>query len=59
MNTTTKYALIHALMTGGQLGNWFQIVNAVEREDGTNKCFNVTGITFRGTTETLFMRTSD
>jgi len=39
----TRWELITALMTGGPLKAWLRIVNSVEREDGSNKSYNVAG----------------
>lgn len=59
----SKFQLTTALFTGGQLTLngvvIFKIVNAVEREDGSNHSYNVTGINYNGLKATLHLRTMD
>lgn len=61
----TKWQLINALLTGGEFkcaerGIDFKSVLAVEREDGSGKCWNVTGYDREtGKAETRFVRTVD
>lgn len=61
---TTKHNLFTALSTGGELkdiqGNvLMRVVNAVEREDGSNRKWNVAGYDHSGMRETFFITTID
>ncbi len=58
----TKYQLTNALFSGGPLKTTnanFKIVNGVQREDGSGKSFNVTGVDQGGRTVTVHVRTLD
>ena len=67
----TKFELISALFNGGSVtinGNGHSpivgVVSAIEREDGSGHCWNVTVKTFSGSglnvgTVTVFVRTID
>lgn len=58
----TKHQLITALLTGGPLStpkSQFSIVNGVEREDGSNHSYNVTGYDTAGHPTTVHVRTID
>lgn len=62
MNLTTKFALMTALITGGPLalaGKPLKVVNQVQREDGSGKCFNVSGYDNDGKPAIVFVRTLD
>lgn len=54
----TKFQLLNALLTGGSLAG-LRIVNQVAREDGSGRCFNVTGHDATGRECTVFVRTVD
>lgn len=55
----TKHELVTALLTGGPLARLFKIVNAVEREDGSNRSYNVSGYSPAGASLTVHVRTLD
>lgn len=58
MNNTSKFALFNAFANGlpyAVLGVKFTVINKIEREDGSNLKYNVTGITTKGTTTTVFV----
>lgn len=55
----TRWELLNSLMTGGHL-NELDVVNKVEREDGSNSHYNVTGIRYCDhATVTLFAKVRD
>lgn len=64
---TTKFLLHRALFTGGPLylvdgthdRSVMTIVNSVEREDGSNRSFNVTGYGENGLPLTIHVTTVD
>lgn len=61
----TKHALAQALLEGKSLPHptvsnlSLRHVNSIEREDGTNNSFNVTGINYAGAKVTFHVRTQD
>lgn len=63
MNLVNKAELSAALLYGAPLRATDRItlktVNAVQREDGSNKSFNVTGFTASGEAKTVHVRTRD
>lgn len=53
-----KWQLFQALASGQGLPELgFVVVNAIEREDGSNHNYNVTGIDENGTKKTIFIQT--
>lgn len=69
MYSLTKHQIISALLTGGALriphasnllDYSFSIVNGVAREDGSNRSYNITGLSARtGKEQTVHVRTID
>lgn len=58
----TKFQLIQALLSGGPLKTPsadFTSIVAIEREDGSGHCYNVTGCVRYGSKTTVFVRTID
>lgn len=65
---STKFQLLNAFLNGAfcslhlQDGTTvhFKVIDCIEREDGSNHCYNVTGIDqFTGDVVTHFIRTLD
>lgn len=55
-----KTILFNALATGGAItALGLAIVNAIQREDGSNVRYNVTGYKFNGQQTTLFVQTTN
>lgn len=55
---TTKFKLFNAFANGLPF-HTFRVINAIEREDGSNTRYNVTGINAQGMTQTTFIQTTD
>lgn len=58
----SKFQLAQALFSGGPLKTPsadFTSIVAVEREDGSVHCYNVTGLVRNGPKTTVFVRTVD
>lgn len=56
--TTTRWTIFNALMTGGPF-HPLVITNRIEREDGSNKNYLVTGYIITGQSETIFVKVTD
>ena len=55
----SKFALMMAFFTGAPFAPLgFDVINSIEREDGSNNSYNVTGITFSGEDKTCHVRAS-
>lgn len=57
---TTKFQLFKAFFNGLPLtieSTTFQVINEIQREDGSNNCYNITGVV-NGHNKPVFVRTT-
>jgi hypothetical protein len=56
-NYVSKFKLFNALAEGGEMQELgLQVVNAIEREDGSNSSYNVTGYDKGGLCKTVYTK---